>query len=296
MGFVCLNDSEKSYTKFGKPRAEVSVLVGNNKVDRIKGKAVNGFRLNGRTYKAFRKGVPAPIEELLNVVPENFQRQLDPPFWITLSPGQLSKELNRIVDLEIVDKSLATINAELRKAKIQKEIYREQLQEAKKEMSDLSWFPEFEKDADRLLSLEKAYGLESLRINSAERDYKTGRKAELSIDRLTDAILEGSTALQSASDCIKLRKKIERLRTLGKKISQEQAKIKDVPDMTELKEIRNRGDKIAVSRGNIEILVEAITTRKKINDKTGEELEGLKAKLKRMKKVCPTCNRPLKNR
>jgi hypothetical protein len=217
--------------------------------------------------------------------------------WINfLIGGQLSKELNRIVDLEIVDKSLATINAELRKAKIQKEIYREQLQEAKKEMSDLSWFPEFEKDADRLLSLEKAYGLESLRINSAERDYKTGRKAELSIDRLTDAILEGSTALQSASDCIKLRKKIERLRTLGKKISQEQAKIKDVPDMTELKEIRNRGDKIAVSRGNIEILVEAITTRKKINDKTGEELEGLKAKLKRMKKVCPTCNRPLKNR
>jgi predicted ATPase len=82
LGFVCLNDSEKSYTKFGKPRAEVSVLVGNNKVDRIKGKAVNGFRLNGRTYKAFRKGVPAPIEELLNVVPENFQRQLDPPSWI----------------------------------------------------------------------------------------------------------------------------------------------------------------------------------------------------------------------
>ena len=67
----------------------------------MRGTGVNTYGVEGKTYEAFGNDVPPAVSKLLGLAEVNFQGQHDAAFWFGLSPGQLAKELNKIVDLEL---------------------------------------------------------------------------------------------------------------------------------------------------------------------------------------------------
>jgi len=134
--------------------ATVKLVVDGRTIIRRKGKK-NSYSLDGKLFKAFGAGVPPEISQLLNLEVTNFQMQKDPPFWLPLSPGQVSKELNQIVDLGIIDSSLAEVGSKLKKSKTKIEVLEDQLKEARLQRKQLKWTVDARKD---MISLKEKEG------------------------------------------------------------------------------------------------------------------------------------------
>jgi len=101
----------------GKEPCEVIVNYDDNEVKRYRRKADQAYYLNGVEYKAFGREVPEEIAEVVNMLDVNWQSQLDPPFLLSETSGQVASTLNRVSSLQVIDKSLARTTSELRKTK-----------------------------------------------------------------------------------------------------------------------------------------------------------------------------------
>lgn len=73
-------------------------------------------------FKAFGRGqVPQEIRDALNLNHEiNLSRQLDGPFLLSMSPGEVAQTLNRVVNLDIID--IATSNIRKKKQEADREL------------------------------------------------------------------------------------------------------------------------------------------------------------------------------
>src|SRR5207253_3096865 len=85
---------------------------------------------------------PGEVQDLLRVSSINFQQQGDPWFLLSDTAGEVSRKLNSIVDLDIIDKTISNITSEVKKVKTLEEHTRERLQQAESEVSDLAWVPD----------------------------------------------------------------------------------------------------------------------------------------------------------
>lgn len=138
--WLALNKPQgSSFVKKGTKAATVVVEVEGAQVRRKRGPGANLYRLGEEEFRSFGTGVPNAVEELLNLNEMNFQRQHDPPFWFSLSPSQISRELNRIVDLESIDRLQAELRARETRGKAEVEVSRDRLLVARKQVAGLEW-------------------------------------------------------------------------------------------------------------------------------------------------------------
>ena len=108
-------------------------------VSRKKAKGINQYKINGQTFEAFGTNVPDEVTEFLNMEELNFQFQFDAPYWFMISPGEVSKQLNQIVDLEIIDKTLSRLSGKLRDGKSAVKVSEERLETIEAEIGHLSF-------------------------------------------------------------------------------------------------------------------------------------------------------------
>ena len=91
--------------KKGEIQAPVSVSIDN--ITRIRSKEFNGYiryGANGKeSYEALKGAVPVEIERAVNIGAVNIQRQMDPPFLLSSTPGEAARYLNSLVGLEEID-------------------------------------------------------------------------------------------------------------------------------------------------------------------------------------------------
>ena len=132
--------------------AAVRLTEGKNSITRKRSKTENYYKLNKKKYKAFGTGVPDGISFLLRIDPLNFHRQHAGPFWFRETAGEVSRQLNSIVNLDLIDTTLSNLSSQQRKAKTQKEVIQQRIKEAKAEKRKLRYILSFDKD---LLMLEK---------------------------------------------------------------------------------------------------------------------------------------------
>jgi DNA repair exonuclease SbcCD ATPase subunit len=97
---------------------------------------------DGKPLVAFKAGVPDEIAELLMMAPENFQRQSDPLFWLTDSPGAIAREINQLADCGRIDEASATLRRKHREIVGRLQEVSEQRQNAEREAAELEWVEE----------------------------------------------------------------------------------------------------------------------------------------------------------
>jgi DNA repair exonuclease SbcCD ATPase subunit len=132
--------------------ATVKLRVDDHLVRRHKG-TTNSYKLDDKEFRAFGANkVPDPVANLLRITEANFQAQLDQHFWISQSAGEISRQLNQIVNLGSIDDTLSNVATQARRARAEVEICEKRLDEAVKLRSKLSWAEEADR---RLLLLEK---------------------------------------------------------------------------------------------------------------------------------------------
>jgi len=153
--WVCLNrPTGANYARTGTDEATAELVIDGHTITRRKGKA-NEYLLDGEKYAAFGTGVPEDVIGLLNVDENNFQEQIDGPFWFGVSAPQVSRELNAIVDLDVIDQSFQFVNAALRKSTGEVELIQTRIDEATAKHSELDWVDHANDELRGLEALQK---------------------------------------------------------------------------------------------------------------------------------------------
>lgn len=146
LSWVMLNRPDgDSFIRHGKDAALATLEVDGQVIVRCRGKGENTYNLNSDEFKAFGKSVPERVSELLGVSEINFQCQHEAPFWFSESASEVSRRLNHVVDLGVIDDVLGSVAQQVRRNKANVEFCEERLKKAKEERDRLK--PVLEADA-----------------------------------------------------------------------------------------------------------------------------------------------------
>lgn len=105
------------FIRYGANECSVKASVDGHTIERIKGKRTNSYILDDIEYKALKTDVPEEICKVLNIDKNNIQQQFDPIFWFSQTPGEVGKNLNQIVNLEIIDNVMYELQSKSKTAK-----------------------------------------------------------------------------------------------------------------------------------------------------------------------------------
>jgi len=233
---------------------KVKVKVDKKIVKRVKGKK-NLYYINKKKFKSFGQSVPEQISNLFNISDVNIQNQLDRHFLISESPGEVARYFNKIVDLEIIDRSQTNISNCIKKEKKDLLTEKENRKELKKSLKEYDWLMDAE---DELRKLEQTQSS----INKIHRQIKEISTLivnieELELDRIKFAKL------------IKAKPKVYELIKLGEEIEKENDKYDELSELIES--------------------IEKTESRIKIKTKEKKRLEKEFKKL--MPDICPLCGK-----
>lgn len=143
---------------------EVIVNVDGHEIIRRRDKDFNGYILDGEVFEATRNSVPKKILDILRLGDVNVQRQLDPPFLLSMSSGEVSRYINNLVDLSRIDEWTTAANSRERKLRQDIESLAERVDKATSEVERYSFLPSLEALSDKVTELDrrkKELGLES---------------------------------------------------------------------------------------------------------------------------------------
>lgn len=123
MAFV----SHWNQDKNGKPLKPTAVFITKNdetdELARIRSADINGYNINhgdgefSLKLEAVGTDVPEQISSLFNLEEVNIQKQMDAPFLLSESAGEVARFFNRIIRLDLIDRVLAKAESERRLAR-----------------------------------------------------------------------------------------------------------------------------------------------------------------------------------
>src|SRR5262245_3042552 len=282
--WVCLNQTSGGFRRHGSDNTSVEIKLGNRTVRRTRKKSGNHYHFDRNRFDAVRSDVPEQIKHALNVQGINFQSQFDSPFWFNDTAGQVSRSLNAIVDLSIIDKTMANISTQLRKAQASYEVTEQRLKAAKEEVESLSWAEECDEELKEVESLEK--GLIEVR-----------QKAE-NLGALVRQVQSLEDGLENTKDNVLIGHKAVRL---GQAWRAKVAQAKDLRDLVQELTTIEQLSKLTVpspdhlgtvisDRTELASIVTQIQSKEKDQCQVQERLEPLLRMLRTsITKRCPLC-------
>lgn len=280
-----------SFIRRGQDSCSVKLWVDGRKVERRKSKGKNLYLIDGQELTAFGTDVPEQVSRLLNLTPDNFQGQHDPPFWFSLTAGEVAKRLNKIVDLDVIDKSAGWLASRLRKARTELEVIEERRVEAKAEAEFLSYVDDLQFDYRRLKKQadkadaavehreDLARSLESARKRGQDaRSRRSAAKAGNQALALGDAAGAVSRRLRGLADAV-----------AKAKASRSQAE-QQIPDLSALEDAYNRVEETGEDRRRLSNLLYGIRKAKDRAENTEWEYKDAEREMtERTEGVCPIC-------
>ena len=279
-GLIWLMSNKPRGTSFithGKKECSVGIEIDGHKIVRTRSDKKNEYHLNGERFVSFNDTVPAPIRDLLNIQPVNIQQQHDGVYWLALSPAELSKQMNKVVDLDIIDAA-------------------ERFEHWTAEVERLSYIPDLIETA----STARATQTKITEIQSQTASLRTtvaasqhhNQKAEITAETVAQWQRAHSVAedLQGVSnDVIKLRQYVADLE--WGKLHAADIEVLLIEAHSELQELKDVRDDIR----SLKQLKETIAKKGKEAWDHQEEAEYLQSSLDEIQPdfVCPTCGQTL---
>lgn len=137
----------------GKQTDECRVVVttDRHRIERVRHNKVNGYVLDGATIEATKGDLPAEITAAFGLLDLNVQKQLDGPFLLSQSGGEVARFFNSLVNLEEIDHCMSA--ADGLKREIMGDIRRslEAIESTRAQEAKFSWVDEA-RSALKLLS------------------------------------------------------------------------------------------------------------------------------------------------
>jgi DNA repair protein SbcC/Rad50 len=273
-------------------------------ISRARSKDFNGYRIGERELEAIRADIPEEVVSQLNFGEVNIQRQMDAPFLLSESPGEVARFFNRTIKLDLIDSLLTLIESRRREFAREGKRVEEEVERLIEKQGGFSWVEGAEKLVGKARSLKEKTGRDR-----EEREILEQRVEEYRLERTTvrrtgkwlDSVVPKFEKTERLGRSITERSEL--LRLLKSDLSAWQAASTIVESGGEsiekataiLKKVDTLTERIAANRREAEYLDSTLEVRETaISDVAIEEdqITSLEASLP---DTCPLCGGPLTN-
>jgi DNA repair protein SbcC/Rad50 len=274
-------------------------------ITRLKGNNINAYIIEPNVmFKAVGSDVPSEIKFRLNLDVINIQSQLDPPFLLSLSPGEVARYLNKIVNLDKIDSSLLHANGRVKQAGLAITSKECDITVLEQEIEDLNWAAHASKDLDELELLNRS-------IENMEKAHQSLIVLESEITNEIFHIDELTVNLSAEPEIIRLDKIADEIDSIEQEyhslvdvvshIQGEQLWIKEYglnlaaePEVDRLMELEAVVDADVDMFGDLNRFVHDISGVKGTIDGTEHKLTNLEFEFNQaMPDVCPLCDQEI---
>lgn len=156
------------FPTFDTDDTRVGIKSDSGVVTRFKNSKGYGYRIGSQDFVACGTNQPSEVQQALGLAEINLQGQHDPPFLLTLTPGQMAKELNRIVDLSIIDKAMAASASAATAAKAQATAIETLVATHETQANQLAWVLRAEEELEAIEATESEIRSAASRVASLE--------------------------------------------------------------------------------------------------------------------------------
>ena len=174
-------------------KTSVKITTGQNVIERVKDKTtVNTYALStgeeDLSFAAMGTSVPEEVQNALNINQINYQNQLDRPFLLDNSPGEVAAHFNKIAHLDVIDVGLRNVKSWI--SGLTKTISIEEIRvaELEEEQSQYDYLPAMEKAIITLEVLNK-------KVHEEEDEFDILQKIKASISQTEFKIKQYSNLL-----------------------------------------------------------------------------------------------------
>jgi len=283
----------KNYNRHGTTNCSVAVSIDDHIVKRSKGKK-NYYQLDDEVFKAFGGSVPGAIEQVLNITELNFQKQHDASFWLSLSPTEVGRQLNAIVDMELMDKVLKRVQNDERKVKTQIEYEEERRLEYRKHLADLRPAKPASEAFEALLQIRKE-------LDAASTQETRLLDLSTSLNNLQSTISKNGAAFDGLQKIIHKAIALEQANEYANSLEESLDELEElevlhgmdaVGDLNTVLQLKPRYDDVRV----LELLLHSLEEENQELEKCQKSLKSVNSTISTICetiKVCDKCGRPL---
>lgn len=215
------------FIRYGTDECSVTIFIDDHIIQRIKGKKRNLYILDGIEYKAIKTDVPDDIAKIFNINQNNIQQQFDNIFWFSQTAGEVGRNLNSIVDLDIIDYVMSDIISRSNSAKSKNNALEELIVKQEKELEDADQIELLKNMVDREEKLETNLSQKNARIIVLENILEEAESNE--------AFITKAISIESMEE--RLKGNIEKYLINKEKIEKLEKYIDDISDIKVPKEI-----------------------------------------------------------
>jgi len=286
-----------SMIRWEEDRASVRLVVDGHKITRIKNKNTNIYKLDSKSsYKAFRNDVPKDIKEIVNFSDINFQGQHEAPFWFCKTAGEVSRQLNAIINLEIIDRSLSNIDSAMRESQVVAKVIAKRLEDAELRQNSYAYVNKMDSDLQIVESAQNLYqkkAVESARLRDFIKLVQTYRSERKNSSKL---VSRGNLVLSKGRVYQKLG---EQTKKLAKTIKLGESFLisinKNPLSFNRLEVLKKKQESISNQCDLFESLISKVETCRKIKCQTEKDLKKCKQELDKVAgERCPLCGKKMK--
>lgn len=239
---------------------EVIVYANGHKIVRRRDKDFNGYYLDDEMFEATRNTVPKKISDILNLGEVNVQRQLDPPFLLSMSAGEVSRYINNLVNLTRIDTWVSASKSREGKLRQEADAAFERVEKARGKVESYLFLPRLEELSDTIESLvSHGSDVGALYADLSETLSRYTVEAvnpvlSVDVDRLTALTSELGTAMARTSE---LQVEVDYIDPTLSEHGRQAAMLESLPDVDRVSEILSAvpGMKAKADSLNREVLV-----------------------------------------
>lgn len=283
---------------------QVKITLDDGKeIIRQKGKE-NVYKHDGKEFKAFGADVPEEVQSALQLNDINLQQQLDRPFLLDNSPGEIAQHFNRVAHLEKIDQSRRNVEQWLKELTRTVQSKEEQLKEAEESLAEYNYLDKFEVDVEMLENIEKELFNTSSKINKITKSIEQIQRIdkeleekewitslEMDVDHIIQLMEERQTIQSNVRNFSDLKEKIQKIdNDLEEKnvLVEAEAQVQALLDL--YKELAGIQEKRKILKALFNQVEETDEKLQNMN-------ESIEQKEKKFKEsfpdICPLCNTPM---
>ena len=287
-----------AYINWDSDEAKVRLSIDKKKVIRIRSKTINSYRLSDKEkpYVAFGNDVPRDIAKLVNVSDLNFQGQHSAPFWFCETAGEVSRQLNSIVNLEVIDKTLTEIDSQKRKTKIVIDITEKSLSEAVKEKKELEYVEQLDSDLKGVEKLQEQYREITEKRSTIDEKIELVSKYRLVREKRLESCSDGLKALSVGDSYRDIANSVEKLSDLIESAERFQSVIDNrPPSIKPLTKLKEKVEQITSQVDRLDSLIALVERRRQEKCQMEKTLKILTKELEEIAEGrCPLCGAKMK--
>jgi len=136
--WLFFNISPKNLIRHGQKEVQGKAVFSNGTiVEKTKGTKGIQMKLNGEKFEAVGRYVPDEIKEVINLTENNFNN--NGRLLLNIRPGDRAKFINKLINLEIIDKASKEANKDIIKIKTRLKHKEEEIKKTKEELKKIAW-------------------------------------------------------------------------------------------------------------------------------------------------------------